>query len=270
MSRTTATTFGSVSAVTPVDGQYAATLDPEWTIAGRPHGGYLLAIAGRAVTSVAPHPHVLAASAHYLRPPAPGPVRVAVDRLQAGRNSSRFRARLDQDGTTRVEALFTMGTLAADGVAHWQGGVPTPELPSPADGVRVPGRTPTGVAAPVMDQVDIRLDVESTRFFGGAPTGRGELWGWLTLPADEPFGPLSLLYAVDAFPPATLDVGNSGWVPTFALTAYVRALPAPGPVRVLHRAGLIDGGRVDETCHVWDHTGRLVAQSTQLAGIRLT
>ena len=39
--------------------------------------------------------------------------------------------------------------------------------------------------------------------------------------------------------------------------------------QVLQKAQLIDGQRVDESCFVWDRTGRLVAQSTQLAGIRL-
>jgi hypothetical protein len=58
-------------------------------------------------------------------------------------------------------------------------------------------------------------------------------------------------------------------VPTLELSVYVRALPAPGPVQVLQRAQLIDAQRVDETCFVWDSTGRLVAQGTQLAGIRL-
>jgi hypothetical protein len=38
---------------------------------------------------------------------------------------------------------------------------------------------------------------------------------------------------------------------------------------VLQRAQLIDGGRVDESCFVWDSAGRLVAQSTQLAAIRV-
>ncbi|HEX4092352.1 MAG TPA: hypothetical protein VHZ33_26835 [Trebonia sp.] len=38
---------------------------------------------------------------------------------------------------------------------------------------------------------------------------------------------------------------------------------------MLQRAQLIDAGRVDESCFVWDATGRLVAHGTQLAGIRL-
>ncbi|MDT4920087.1 MAG: hypothetical protein QOI15_989, partial [Pseudonocardiales bacterium] len=95
------------------------------------------------------------------------------------------------------------------------------------------------------------------------------LRGWLALPGDEPFDPASLLYAVDSFPPATLDVELTGWVPTLELTGYVRALPAPGPVRVLQEAHLVDHQRVDETCWVWDSTGRLVAHGTQLAAIRI-
>jgi hypothetical protein len=38
---------------------------------------------------------------------------------------------------------------------------------------------------------------------------------------------------------------------------------------VLQRAHLMDAQRVDEACFVWDETGRLVAQGTQLAGVRL-
>jgi hypothetical protein len=101
------------------------------------------------------------------------------------------------------------------------------------------------------------------------PSGRGELRGWLSLPNGESFDPTSLLFAVDAFPPATFDIEFAGWVPTLELTVYVRALPMPGPVRVLQRAQLIDAQRVDESCFIWDHRGRLVAHATQLAGIRL-
>jgi hypothetical protein len=40
-------------------------------------------------------------------------------------------------------------------------------------------------------------------------------------------------------------------------------------VQVLQRAQLIDAQRVDEACFVWDRSGRLVAQGTQLAAVRL-
>jgi hypothetical protein len=129
--------------------------------------------------------------------------------------------------------------------------------------------TPTGLPVPIMDQVDLRLDPAVTGFARGRPSGRGELKGWLTLPDAEPFDPTSLLYVIDALPPATFDIEATGWVPTLELTGYVRALPAPGPVRVLQKAHVVDAHKVDESCFVWDGTGRLVAQGTQLAAIRL-
>jgi hypothetical protein len=120
-----------------------------------------------------------------------------------------------------------------------------------------------------MDQIEVRLDPETSGFTRGEPSGQGELRGWLALPGGENFDPASLLFAVDAFPPGTFDIEFSGWVPTLELTAYIRALPAPGPLRISQRAELIDSRRVDESCHVWDRTGRLVAQGRQLAGITL-
>ncbi len=175
-----------------------------------------------------------------------------------------------QDGRGCVEALVTTARLDTGVAAVLGGGVsPSRRTPTFADAVRLPATNPAGLRVAIMDQVDLRLDRASLGFADGRPSGRGELWGWLALPGDAAFDPTSLLYAVDAFPPATFDIELTGWVPTLELTVYVRALPAPGPVRVLQRAHLVDAQRVDEQCWVWDSTGRVVAHGTQLAGIRL-
>ena len=79
---------------------------------------------------------------------------------------------------------------------------------------------------------------------------------------------LSLLFFIDAIPPATLMIGSTGWVPTLQMSAYVRARPAPGWLGIRMTAGLVAGGMVDEACVVWDSRGQLVAQSTQLARLR--
>jgi hypothetical protein len=268
--------FEQVSAVEVLDdGTFSGTVSGRWTIGGKPNGGYLLAMLGRAATALTEQDHVVAASAHYLRPPDPGPVVVAARVLRAGRTASQVRATLSQDGRDCVEALITVGHLDPDAAPYWSAGLPEPASASDDEGlsfengVPLTGPTPSGIDVALLDEVSIRLARSSTGFLTGRPTGRGELLGWLELPGGEPFGPHSLLFAVDAFPPATFDIAPSGWVPTFELTAYVRALPAPGPVRVLQRAQLIDGGLLDEACFVWDSTGRLVAQGTQLAGIRI-
>jgi len=250
-------------------GRFDAAVDPEWSIGGKPNGGYLLAMLGRAATAVTDHDHVIAASAHYLRSPDPGPAVIEAEVLRPGRSTSQVRAGLVAGGTRCVEGLFTVSTLPAGSTPHWDRGVPAVGAVPFDECVRLPSIGVRGQRVAILDQVETRLEPETARFRQGEPTGVGELRGWLALPGDEPFDPVSLLFAVDGFPPATFDIALSGWVPTLELTAYVRALPAPGPVRILQRAQLIESGRVDEVCFVWDRAGRLVAQGTQLAGIRL-
>jgi hypothetical protein len=262
--------FAEVTRVTAnASGSFDAIVNPEWTIVGKPNGGYLLAMLGRAAGSVSAQPHVIAASAHYLHSPDPGPVVIETEILRSGRSASQIRARMSQDGRGCVEALMTTSQLDGTAAAYWDRGLPEMGHAAYEDCVRLTPRTPDGSRVAIMEQVEVRLEPESTAFITGQPRGRGELRGWLSLPHGESFDPMSLLFAIDAFPPATFDIEFSGWVPTLELTAYVRALPAPGPVRVLHRAQLIDAQRVDEACFVWDSSGRLVAQGTQLAGIRI-
>ncbi len=250
---------------------FTADAHPLWTIGGKPNGGYLLALLGRAAARISTHQHVIAASAHYLRAPEPGPVQVHAELLRAGRSASQLRARLLQDGRSCVEALITSADLDPAAEPFWAAGVPDAYAdPATREALpRLPAQNPGGVRVEIMGLVDIRIDADTFGWARGEPSGRGELRGWLALPGGEDFDPISLLYAVDAFPPATFDVAYTGWVPTLELTVYVRALPAPGPLRVIQRASLIDDQRVDEQCWVWDSRGRVVAHGSQLAGIRL-
>ena len=96
---------------------------------------------------------------------------------------------------------------------------------------------------------------------GHGPASRGGC-GWPT--AREP-DPLLLLLAVDALPPVTFDLGLLGWTPTLELTVHVRAVPAPGWLRVGASTRNVAGGFLEEDAEVWDSADRLVAQSRQLA-----
>jgi hypothetical protein len=61
------------------------------------------------------------------------------------------------------------------------------------------------------------------------------------------------------------NLGAFGWAPTVELTVLLRAVPAPGWLRVEARTHSVAGGWFDEEARAWDSTGRLVAQSRQLA-----
>lgn len=257
----------------PGEVAYDAELDPGWRIADKPNGGYLLAVLARAaldaVREQTGQPHVLAASAHYLRAPEARAAVVEVELLRPGRAASQLRARLLQDAKVCVEALLTVGALDP-AAAPWWGGEAAPAMPPPEQCVLLPAHPPgADYTVELMGQVLERLAPASAAFGSGRPSGTGELRGWLALADGADWDPLSLLLAVDALPPATFDLGTTGWVPTLELTAYVRALPAAGPVLVRQRARLVQDGLVDEVCDAWDSRGRLVASATQLAGVRV-
>ncbi len=262
--------FSEVSELQPIGpGRFDAEADPAWTIGGKPNGGYLLAMLGRAAMWNGTHPHVIAASAHYLRSPDPGPIAIEVETLRTGRSATQVRTRMTQGEVTCVEALMTVSRFEADSRSYWDAGLPKVSPVGWEGCERLVPVLPTGQPVAILEQVEVRLEPATRGFTEGQPSGRGELRGWLALPRDEEFDPISLLFAVDAFPPATFDIQFTGWVPTLELTAYIRALPVPGPLQIVQRAQLIAAERVDQVCYVWDSAGRLVAQGTQLAGIRL-
>jgi hypothetical protein len=253
---------------------YDVTLDPLWTVAERPNGGYLLAVLARAgvaaVTAAGgDHPHPLAASAHYLAAPTSGPAEVVTEVLRTGRTASQLRARLVQDRRTCVEALLTLGQLHRDAQPWWTDADPV-DLPPEDDCIRLPADRPgRPYRVSILDVVEERLDPAVLGSAEGRPSGDAEVRGWVRFADGQDADPVSLLFVLDALPPATFELGPMGWVPTLELTAYVRAVPAPGPLRVRQRARLVQSGFVDERCEVWDSDGRLVGQATQLASLRV-
>lgn len=250
-------------------GRFTAHIDDQWSVAGRTNGGYLLAVLGRAAGAVgAPHHDVVAATATYLSPVPPGPVGLVVDVLRRGRSTSVLRVRLQTlDDEPRVEALVTCGRLD-DANEPFHDGVERPSLPPLADCPRLPPYFGE-FEVPIMRVVAEHLDPATSGWTRGQPDGVGELRAYLMLDDGAGPDPLSLLLAVDALPPASFDLGLGGWVPTLQLSAWVRGVPAAGPLVVRQRARLVQSGLFDETCDVWDSRGHLVATGHQLAGVRL-
>ena len=266
--------FDEATAVHPRPGgaDLDTTLDPDWTVAGRPNGGYLLAVLARAAATVVvagggDHPDPLAVSGTYLQPPSPGPAVVRTDVLRRGRSASHVRAVLEQDGTPCVDAVLILSRLSAD-AAPLGTGMPPPAMAAEADCVLAEPAVTGRLRMASLGRISLRLDPATAGFLDGRPSGVPEIRGWMRWGDGSDAGPRGLLFAVDALPPATFEMRSTAWVPTLQLTSYVRAVPAPGPLRVRQRAQLVQGGFVDETCEVWDSRDRLVAQATQLAGIR--
>jgi hypothetical protein len=261
-------------------GDYAAELDAGWVVGGGVNGGYSLAVIGNAVRDLlqeSGHVDPFSVSAHYLSATAPGPAVVETRVVRTGRRFSTVAATLVQEvsgvSTPRISALATYGDLdsahdaatdAAAAALHLA--LPVPDLPPREECLRS-SDAPEDVKrmAPLLDRFGTLLDPATAMWAIGRPSRKGVVQGWFELADHRPLDPIALLMVVDALPPVTFDLGMPGWAPTLELTAHVRAKPAPGWAVVRHCTRTVAGGMFEEDCEVWDSTGRLVAQSRQLA-----
>ena len=79
----------------------------------------------------------------------------------------------------------------------------------------------------------------------------------------------SLPFFLDALPPVTFTFGALGWAPTIAFSGHIRSRPAPGWLRMRITTRNVIGGLFEEDAIIWDSRDRVVAQSRQLAGVRM-
>jgi hypothetical protein len=260
--------FDLATAVRGGPERWGAEVDPDWTVAGRPNGGYLLALAARAALEAAGQPHPLAVSAHFLAPADPGPAELEVARLRAGRTLAMTSVTLVQEGAARMAALVTTGRLDPDAGPGWRRDGGPPAMPPVED--CLPGRPelPGGVPVPLLHHLDLRIDPATTGWPAGRPGGSLDMRGWVRFTDGRAADPLALLQMADALPPSSFGLGLPGWAPTVALSVYVRGLPAPGWLACVVRGQLWQGGWFDEQAEVWDSAGHLVAQARQFAGAR--
>lgn len=257
---------GQTAVVGQGEGSWSVELGRGWIVGGGVNGGYLLAILGNALRHTFPDkPDPLVVSAHFLSASVPGPATVDVSVHRDGGSVATAAVDLSQDGAARITALATCGDLdrLGDDVRTT---AQEPDLPPPDQCVPATSAPPeVREMAPLMQRFDMRLHPDHIGWALGQPSGRGELAAWFRFADGREPDPVSLLLVLDALPPVTFDLGMPGWAPTLELTAHVRAKPAPGWLKVRHATRNVAGGMFEEDCEVWDSTGRLVAQSRQLA-----
>ncbi len=109
------------------DGRYVAHLSEQWEIWG-PNGGYLAAIALRAVGEVAQIASPRSFYCHFLSSPAFEPVQVKVTGLKQGRRAESFSVTMSQDGKAILQAL---AKTAADAPGYSHQHPHMPSVPPP-------------------------------------------------------------------------------------------------------------------------------------------
>jgi len=256
--------FASDSAVfAEGDGRYRADVHHGWDIVGNANGGYLLSIAVRAMREASGRPDPVTFTGHFLAPGRPGPVTVSCDIVKRGRTFTTVTGAMASTDRALVQVLGTFGDVSNPASTERVDAAP-PDLPPPDACVAV---DPTdSFPPPFMARVELRLHPADAGFSSGEPSGELRIRGWFRLRDGEPIDTLGLVLALDAFPPTAFNARLPvGWTPTVELTGHVRARPAPGWLRCSFSTRFVTGGFLEEDGEVWDDTGRLVAQSRQLA-----
>ncbi|WP_137145786.1 thioesterase family protein [Mycolicibacterium sp. CR10] len=297
------TLFTDAMALTPRgDGVYDGVLNEHWTIGPKVHGGAMLALCANAARAEfggdgnvddgvddaggVDGPEPIAVSGNFLWAPDPGPMQVVTTVRKRGRRVSlidvelrqkvssgdeRSREEHHKDERSREEhhkvalrAAITIGTpehhvpplLSVNPVVPLM----TPDPP--------PGLEPIGPGHSMADIVhlahgcDIRpsLTTFTPRTDGGVPVI--EYW---VRPKGVAPDVLFALLCGDVSAPVTFGVNRFGWAPTVQLTAYLRARPADGWLRVMCTTTQIGRDWFDEDHIVVDCEGRIIVQSRQLA-----
>lgn len=258
--------FDADTAVTAAgDGTYNALVSDRWGVGGgHANGGYGLAICLQAVRAQAAYPDPIAVSATYLRRLMPGPAQVLVEPIRTGRRLSVAEARLVQDDVERLRVVANFADLDAP-VGRTEVRNAAPELPPPDDCAAPPD-------VPGLPTIAARLDLRHPTLPGwqtGSPGGRLEESFWMRFAPDPVAGArdadtLALAVLVDMATPPVLDLGEAAST-TIELTVHVRGRPAPGWLACRASTRYVIDGIHDEDFEIWDATGRLVAQSRQLA-----
>lgn len=256
--------FARDTAVAQIDERlWRADVAEGWDILGVPNGGYIMAMAMRALGEALPHPHPLSVTGYYLERTEAGPVELHCETLRTGNTVSTGCVRFVQAGRERVRFLASFGQLERLEGPDFVDEAP-PVIPAFDDCVG--GETPIEISK----RLDVRMPADRLGWYAGEYSQHAEHAGWIRLREGGEPDLLALLLFADGFPPAVFArFGMTGWVPTLDMNVQLRALPAPGPVMGRFRTRYLTGGQMEEDGELWDSRGQLVALSRQLARFRL-
>lgn len=259
------TEFDEGTAVTRTgEDTFGAVLSKDWWVFTGANGGYLASVLLRALTSRVDDPARMARSlnVHYLRPPAEGPAVVRTRLVRAGRSLATVTATMVQNDAE--VALATAAFSVARPSMEFHDAV-MPAVPGPDEAP--PSSWPPDLFPPIVHRFDYRPVTKETVFTG---EDRAEVGSWLRLREPRPLDPVLLATVSDALAPAVFPKATGPVAATtIDLTVHFRTPAAddPGDGWCLgtFRSTVGADGFVEEDGEMWSESGRLIAQSRQLA-----
>jgi acyl-CoA thioesterase len=254
------------------DTVFSFTPDPKYFVGNTPHGGYLLAIMNKALTQVLPHLSSINSNVYYLDRTEPELAELHVEILRTSRGSSMGQVKLIQN--KKITCLYS--SLCSD-FEYMKGhsGLSTP-MPEIMHSVQKHdfkimnyenfklGSTPSFI-----QQLNMSVHPDHAWWDREISTDTAEARCSAYLELQGGVADTFVLsYLADILPPVVQNkYGPLGWVPTLALTCYIRQLPKTNLLFIDGISKDISNGYFEEDCYIWDMNGSLVATSRHLAKI---
>ena len=259
-------TFADASAVEGGNGLWEGTVPDGWDIRGITNGGFLMAMATRAMEAESDGRELISATGNFVNPATSGPVEIVVEPLKNGRSLSTMTATVlrDDKSLAYVTGVYAHTDRPKPEEDLVLGG--PPELPVPDDCVRATPAEDREFPPPLTGKIDLRVHPDDASALEELPGDRPLIRGWFRLLGEEPLDGHGVVLATDCFPPAIFNSPYpAGWTPTIELAIQVREPRPRGWLACRFETRFVTGGMLEEDGQLWDEDGHLVALSRQLA-----
>ena len=243
--------------------RFIAEIPQDWTQGRTTFEGLLAAVAIRGLQHVAQGRPMRSFLMDCLSPTVPGELNIQVDVLRVGRTLLHARATLSQEGQTRALLLGTFGNGRESKLKLEGASAPKSDLP-PDQLVRLPYIE--GAMPAYTQHFDYRWTSQHG-LFSGAPEGK--LSGYVRALNADRVDCAVIATLIDSFPPAVLTQLRAPapasivtWMVTFPHLRSAVALSEFN--RYESVTSFANAGYASIDTKLWDHDGRLLADSHQL------
>lgn len=235
-----------------------------WSHRGNLNGGFLLAMAAKAVSRYSEKTGSLLITANYLNRTIPGDIDIHVEELSTSRNFDRFEVTLIQNEQKVLRTFCTLSTKTGE-TEDLSGS--RDYLPSAKEEDCIEMSRPE--VTPIYDILSVRINPATAGWMKDDLKKPGHLNGWIRFKESRPFDIPAINLAVDCFPPSIFStLGASAWVPTLELSVYINgAMEYDALWSDFHTHYITDGILVEDGI-VTGPDGRIKAVSRQTAVYR--
>jgi acyl-CoA thioesterase len=254
------------------DNKFIVNPDTNYFVGNTPHGGYLMAVMHKALTSILPHSTAISSSVKYLDRIDAKTFELEVETFRTSRGTSSGIVKLKQDD--KICTTFT-GTCSdfefMKGYDDLQ--KPLPNIFNESDKkdyIKMNyDKISKGFTPAFIQQLECLIHPDHAWWNRDSNDKNNEARcsAFLEMQGGIP-DQFCLSFYSDILPPVVSNkYGPLGWIPTITLTTHIRQLPSTSELYADFKATDINKGYFEQDCNIWDLNGNLVASSRQLTRI---